>query len=212
MGYSLLKTADPQSDLWRRCSVLEAEIFVEKGYVGAPEELQSEYEPYGETTTFVAACDEDNVPAGVVRLIRGQHATELKTVRDVMAGRLLAGPSGSPYLRVAGPVIEVGTIAADRSHRMDPGATGRVAFCLYAAVLHEAKSHGADLVYASFDGDYFERFHLIFAPAVQAIGPPTPYMGSPTVPTVVDVPSLEANLPDLFGALLDAGADLRLAK
>lgn len=190
--------ADPYGVEWQEGAAIEANVFIEKGYVNSQEELSEEYAKYLSASEFVVV-KRFGSPSGSTRLIHYSEAG-FKTLSDIEEGRLSVDEQGREILSNLDltKTFEVGTLAADKEARANPEDEGRVAVALYAAIYAEGKHHEAPNVLASFDADYFDRFKDIFGPGVQALGPATDYMGSPTVPALLNVDVLLDHLGQVF--------------
>lgn len=196
----------PLDGRWVDCEVLEAEVFVNAGYVDDIDEIRCEYAPYFNSSVFAASMNGESM-SGCVRLI-GPGEAGFKTAKDCADGRLHVSAPGQRILGAHLMATEVGTIAVPSAHRAREDQTDRVAFQLYGAVLWHAEAHNARWILASFDEAYFHRFRSIFGKSVIALGDPTPYMGSPTVAVAIDLPLF---LADLANSLPEASAALRAA-
>ncbi|HVX23744.1 MAG TPA: hypothetical protein VG992_00110 [Candidatus Saccharimonadales bacterium] len=203
----------PDSLHWQTAADIEAEIFIEKDYVQSAAELADEYAPYLGVTEFVGV-HRNGLAEGSTRLIFYSPDTGFKTLTDIKEGRLTIDESG--YAKLAAldlhSTFEVGTLSVARDMRGKPEDAGRISVALYGAIYGEARRHDAPYMLASFDEDYFHRFKGIFGPGVQQLGPSTDYMGSPTVPVLMDINQLHdhlsANFPDVFSAAIEVANTL----
>lgn len=206
---------DPESPEWHECEAIESEVFIEKQYVEKPEELREEYAKYTSNTEFVLVRGDSGAPVGSMRAITYQPDVGIKTIDDIQSGRLEVSPEGSAALSSIAPtdMLEVGTLAVKREHRSTPEDEGRVAIQLYGAIYGETLKHNRNFVIASFDEDYYDRFKGIFGDGCFALGPATDYMGSKTVPAVLDMTKLythmQATAPSAFDAIVKVADNMR---
>lgn len=204
---------DPLSPEWQQGEQVEASVFMEKDYVTGAGELAAEYAPYVAHTEFVV-IKRDGELAGSTRVIHYSPDAGFKTLTDIHQGRLQISETGRKILESLdlSKTFEVGTLAVTPEMRARPENEGRVAVSLYAALYAEALHHQTPYVLASFDEDYFNRFKGIFGPGVQELGPATNYMGSPTVPVLMDtetlVQHLEQNFPEMRAVIEDMAAQV----
>lgn len=204
---------DPLWPEWQQGRAIEASVFMEKGYVQDGAKLAEEYAPYDPVTELIVV-KRDGEPAGSTRVIHYDPAIGFKTLADIEQGRLKIDEMGKRMLNDLSleKVFEVGTLAVTPEMRARPENEGRVAVSLYAALYAEANHHQTPFVLASFDENYYERFKGIFGSGVQALGPATDYMGSPTVPVLMNVDvlthHLDQNFPEMLTAIKDVAANV----
>jgi hypothetical protein len=191
----LIVTTDPSSTNWERITDVEAGVFMASKYVDSKAELAKEYDPYRTTSEMVGLrfLRTDDL-IGASRMSDPHPKNGIKTVRDIAAGRLELSPDGRDALaRInLSRTMEIGTLALEEQYRGARGL-GYVAL-LYAAGYARAISKGHDHVLASFDANYFRGFGRKYSFAVP-LGPPKDYMGSPTVPVLIEVDKVR---PDQF--------------
>lgn len=190
-----------QHDLWAQATGIEAEVFIEKEYVASAIELEKEYEPYLPSSEFILARL-GNMAIGSVRCITGD-STGFKTVDDIEKGRLELSKEGSLLISEIpmDRMLEIGTLAVASEWRSQDH--GRAAVQLYGAILGYMNARDLTHVLASFDEDYFNNFKIIFGGTVDAIGPAVDYMGSPTVPAIMNVYDMHEHTRGISQELYD---------
>lgn len=183
---------NPESKLWQEAATLEAQVFLENGYVSNAEELAEEYRPYIPNTRMMAATRNNGV-IGAMRIISYALGVGLKTVNDAKKGSLVLSEEGKDILNQLDlqRTVEVGTIALDKDHRSKSEAGSYTISGLYRGIYSLALQENTPNIIASFDEDYYERFSKLFGPSVLPLGPATDYMGSKTVPVVMNVDKLK---------------------
>lgn len=190
---------NPVSIGWYEAADVEAEIFIENEYVTSATELALEYEKYIAHTEFVSVSRNGSVE-GSTRLIFYGEESGFKTLSDLANGRLELFYKEKEF--IAGlplaKTFEVGTLAVTKTMRGKPGDEGRLAVQLYGAIYAESVRHDTPYALASFDEEYLNRFKDLFGPGVRALGPAIDYMGSPTVPVIMDLPRLYDYLRENF--------------
>lgn len=200
---------DPTNDLWRQAVEIEAGVFIESDYVQNQEELGVEYAKYLPTTEFIVAA-KDGMVGGSVRAIFYDESVGFKTIDDISTGKLEISEEGREILNTLDltQTFEIGTLAVNKDFRGKPDDEGRLSVQLYGAIYAEAKRHGTQNVIASFDERYFNSFSSIFGPGVKALGPATDYMGSPTVPALLNTEAaadyLSGTLPEVHESLISS--------
>ena len=190
-----LLCTNPNSLLWHEAGEVEAQVFIDNNYVRTKEELDRECHPYLPASAMLALVNDGEV-IGASRITEYLPGIGLKTVHDIIKGRLAVSAEGVAILKGLDKTrtMETGTIALREEYR---GRHGRKHVgWLYAGIYGFAVERGYDTVIASFDEGYYGGFERRFSPAVRPLGPPTMYMGSLTVPAVIDVPRVN---PDKFG-------------
>lgn len=200
--FDLFMVTDPDSRQWQSAAGIEASVFIEKNYVKSQAELEEEYEPYLGQSDFLLATSRDFGPVGSVRCIVDGPAG-FKTLNDIRVGRLTANPEGQSLVGSVPPekMLEIGTLAVPAAFRSRDN--GRVAAQLYGAIFGYMKPRELTHVIASFDGEYWGNFKGIFGDTVTAIGPPVDYMGSPTVPALMNVYDMHERTRELSQELYD---------
>jgi len=188
----LILSHNPNSDVWHQAEVLEAAVFEGEQYIASPSELQKEYEPYLNHTRMIAVNQGDRT-IGAMRVISYDRASNLKTLDDIEKGRLAIDEQGQEVLASIpkDKIVEVGTIALDKSYRTSPEQDSHTISSLYGSIYALCLKENTPHIIASFDEEYAQRFKKLFGPAVIELGPPTDYMGSPTVPVIMDTDELK---------------------
>ncbi len=181
----VVATVDPTSRLWAAAADIEAEVFELAGYAPA-EQIRAEYRPYDDASTFIVAIEDGRV-LGAVRLIRwSEHG--FKTLVDIETHRLRLFADHDPSDLADPRFVEVGTMALARHHTADLATQARVAMTLYGGIVGYARMIGADTILASWDESFWTRFLSTFGSAAGvAVGPPTEFLGSPTLVAIVHV-------------------------
>lgn len=196
---------DKLHPLWQQGLDNEAQVFIESGYVDNAEELGGEYEKYLPKTEFIIV-QQDSIAAGSVRAIFYDPEIGFKTIDDINSGKLSISEESKRLLDDIdlSNVFEIGTLAVQARYRGHADDEGRLSVALYGAIFAETKHHDCRYVLASFDERYFNSFKSIFGPAVRELGPATDYMGSPTVPALLDIPGLFEYVAETFPEMLTA--------
>ncbi|HEX8227012.1 MAG TPA: hypothetical protein VF572_04045 [Candidatus Saccharimonadales bacterium] len=154
-----------------------------------------------ETSEF-ALVERGEEALGSARMIFYARGIGFKTFNDITRKRLTVDRKG--YKLMDGlnldRTMEIGTLGADERARSRPEDAGRVAMALYGIVYRESITHGCDYGLASFDEEYAQRFSGIFGPGVKPLGPAKHYMGSPTIPVLMDLNQMYDHLSNMPGA------------
>lgn len=181
---------DPLSQAWHDAAALEAEVFIKAGYVESQDELAEEYGKYLPKSEFIIA-ERDGVIGGSVRVITYGEETGFKTIDDIHSGKLEVTERGEQLISQLDQerTLEVGTLGVLESFRGGSEEL-RLSTVLFGAIYQATKKHDCDWVLASFDERFYGGFKMLFDPGVEALGPATDYMGSPTVPAVIHVETL----------------------
>jgi hypothetical protein len=194
----LLILENPGTPNWERATEVEAEAFIRRNYVADKEELAKEYEPYLPMTRIVAA-EVDGVIQGATRLIDYDPSIGFKTVNDAKAGKLEIWPEGQRILDEVDPndITEVGTIAVSEEYLSKGGNSLTLSQQLYGAIYQMGKQHDKPHVIASFDEDYYNGIIKWFGTGERQLGPAVDYMGSKTVPSIMDIQKVQDNLREV---------------
>lgn len=192
---NVVVSLDPTSADWQQASEIEAQVFIDCNYVVSQEELAAEYEKYSPVTEFMVA-KKGTVAGGSIRVIHYDPSLGFKTLDDIEKGRLQADEEGHKILETLdlSRTLEIGTLAVDKEFRGTTEDDTRLSVALYGAVYGDALRHGCDNVLASYDLKYFRALKIFFGPAIKALGPAIDYMGSPTIPAIVHIPTLHEHL------------------
>lgn len=206
---------DRGSEAWAAAAEIEASVFTESGYVDTAEELSEEYRKYESVSGFAVVVDESGEVTGSMRVIAHEEGIGIKTFDDITKGRLELNEDGKDILELIDPsgILEVGTIAVRTDMRGRPEDEGKASVQLYGALVAECERQDRRYAVASFDADYFERFSQIFGPSCIKLGPAVDYMGSMTVPAILDMPALYEyigeQLPPVQEAIAKAADSMR---
>lgn len=205
---SLLVVSNPRSEAWQQGFSIEAQVFIEAGYVESESELAEEYEPYLPHSEFIVA-ERDGVVGGAVRAISYSEEAGFKTIHDLEDGRLDLSDEGKEALEQVDltKTTEIGTLAVKKELRGLMGEQDRLAVILYGAIYALTKQRGTEFIIASFDEKFFHRFKSIFGDGVIALGPAKDYMGSNTVPSVMHVDTVMAHLKETLEPVDDMMLD-----
>ena len=178
---------DPSTANWEQAVNVEAEVFIGSKYVETKEELAKEYEPYLPVTNMVAA-EIDGEIHGSVRFIHYDPEIGFKTLNDAKSGKLQIEPEHWAYLETIDPndIVEIGTIAVSKEYQTR-GPSLKLSQHLYGAIFQLGKQNDEPYVLASFDARYYEGFVSWFGPSVRQLGPAVDYMGSETIPAILDI-------------------------
>lgn len=207
-------TTNSNSPEWQAGEAIEASVFMEVGYVEQPAELSEEYQKYLPVTEFVVSRQNGEV-GGSIRIIHYDPELGFKTLDDINNGRLTLDEDGKSIIEGLNlnQVFEVGTLAVKKELRGKPEDEGRVSVDLYGAIYGEGRDRDCPYAIASFDEKYFNNFKSIFGDGVKALGPATDYMGSPTVPALIDIPlfmrDLKKALPNVYQAMEETANNMR---
>lgn len=189
-----LAVVEPGGPLWDEASQMEAVTFMRREYVKTPEELAEEYAPYlSETSMIVATRGATGEVSGCVRAVEYNPEIGFKTIDDALNpdAPLEIDTTGWSALDKVdrGNIYEVGTISA----KADAGAE------LYGAIIGLGldKEPKRGYVVASLDETVLMRRIIpVFGDAVQILGPAKDYIGSPTVPVLIDLEKAWKNSQD----------------
>jgi len=212
---TLVMLNSPASPGWEQAAEVEAEVFIEIGYVESREELDEEYEPYLPDSHILAVLKADEV-IGCTRFIDYNPEVGFKTINDAKNERIEISPEGYELLGEVNPeeMVEVGTISLKQEHRSGVNDEVHTITQLYAGIYQYSLDHDKPYVLASFDEDYLNRFGSLFGPAVKRLGPPVDYMKSPTVPVLMNVKEAAQYLESIDAkefveSLLEIGRGIR---
>ncbi|MDQ5972247.1 MAG: hypothetical protein QG553_406 [Patescibacteria group bacterium] len=194
----ILLITDHQSAEWLAAQGVEVDVFIEKGYVKNAEELTAEYAPYEDASVFIGVKRHGQT-IGSARLTTPDE-NGFKTINDARAGKLNVTEEGWALLSkfdLDTQGFEVGTMAIKDGFRSGPFAPDSVSASVYAGIVSYTKRYadqqGRDergFVLASFDQHFFDNFSSAFGESVQPLGPEQMYMGSLTIPVIIDVEKL----------------------
>lgn len=205
--------SDPNSTSWNEAEALEAEVFIKAGYVESQEELAEEYKKYLPKSEFIVA-ERDGVIGGSVRIITYGAETGFKTVDDIKAGKLETTERGEQLVNQLDMerTLEVGTLGVLDSFRGGSEEL-RLSTVLFGSIYQATRKYDCDWVLASFDERFYEGFKMLFDPGVEALGPATDYMGSPTVPALIHVETLmnhaESVWSEVHKTMLEAAENIQ---
>lgn len=175
---------DPSSPDWETATDIEARVFIDAGYVENKAELTEEYAPYLPASSFAIVKDGDIIK-GVMRVIRFQGGIGFKTFEDARTGKLKIEPEVLDELIADQKnLFEVGTIGVPEEYRTKDGM--RASLWLYGAVFGISTKENLPRAIASFDEGYLNGFKGIFGDSIVDIGEAVEYMGSKTVPVIMD--------------------------
>lgn len=175
----------PGEEGWNEAAALEAKIFMRRGFVGSAEELQEEYEPYlPETSMLIAKMGSGEKLVACARVVEYDPQVGFKTIDDGLNPEktLVIDERGKERLRGLDQAntFEVGTVSAY------PTAGAE----LFGMII----GHGLDkdprreYIVASLDEKVLEGIiKPIFGDSVKSLGPATEYIGSRTVPIMIDL-------------------------
>lgn len=186
---------DPTLPIWAAAADVEAQVFIEKGYVRTKHELTEEYAPYlGQSAMIALLRNGEEVP-GATRVIRYHKDRGFKTLNDAKAGRLVLSAEGQQIIDGLDMhrTLEAGTASLLSDFRASHGK--KYAGILYGALYDHAVGQGVDNIIAAFDAEYFKGFSRRFGILTTPLGPPTDYMGSLTVPAYMNVTKAS---PEMF--------------
>jgi hypothetical protein len=182
----------PDNPRWNEAIELESATFVRRGYVESPEELSREYAAYlPKTSIILAEHVATKEVSGCARVIEYDPEIGFKTLDDALDEEksLEIDTSGWEALEEIDHdnIYEVGTISA----RQDAGAE------LYGAIIGYGldKTPRRQYVIASLDEQVFmKRILPLFGDSVQILGPPADYMGSSTIPIMINLEKAWENI------------------
>ena len=183
---------NPESDLWKQAEAVEANTFIEKGYVDTKEEMDEEYNPY-ESASKMLIAKQGNKVVGCARVITYSPDVSFMTINDAAKGDLDILPEHWKMLEGIDPttVMEIGTLSLEPEYRTRQGAEDHMVSSLYGAIYAQSLEHNTPYILASFDEKYLERFGGMYGPAVKKLGPPREYKGSNTIPVIMNTRDLE---------------------
>lgn len=189
-----------------RAQEIEAQIFIEAGYVESAEELAEDYADYKEASHFVVVEKDGNI-MGVLRII-DNTSKGLKTLNDAHGGGLTITPEGWEMIEQTDPtkIAEIGTIGVDKPYRGI--GSGRALVKLYGAIIAHCEENGVDTLVANMDEDYYQTFKLMFEDTIKEVGPLVEYMGSPVVPLYMKpfdmLDHLRVNHPSFYDQVVES--------
>lgn len=183
--YSSIAIVYPDDPGWKDAEDLEAQTFIQRGYVDSVAGLQIEYAEYkSQTCMLVARSPETGEVCACARVTEYDPKVGFKTVDDALRpdSPLTITEEGWRRLEVIerSNIFEVGTMSAQRN----AGAE------VYGGVM----GYGIDrqkprrYVIANLDEAVLQKRILpLFEDSVIVLGPAVEYMGSPTVPMIIDL-------------------------
>lgn len=168
---------DPTGDELAAARQCEADVFLE-AYGNTPEQLEAEYGPYEDHTTFLAILQDDGLAVATTRLIAPGPAG-LKTLNDV--GRPPWRVDGLRSARAAGVdpahTWDVATIAV----RPGAGRGGLCASALYHAIVATAFANDVDYMVMIMDSHARQLLSGLGMQTLALPGTKTgEYLGSPS--------------------------------
>lgn len=178
----------PDAEAWSDATNLEAVTFIRRGFVASSEELAEEYESYLPKTSMIVVKNPDNTDrvSACARMVDYDPDVGFKTIDDARDHNktLEISEMGQEILSGVNPedISEVGTISA----RANAGAE------LYGAIigfgLDREPGQERRFVIASLDEQVLvRRIKPLFGDSVKVLGPAADYMGSMTVPILIDL-------------------------
>lgn len=199
-------TRDTDSEVWKQAAQNEADVFIKSGYIDSADELAEEYAPYL-PKTFMLGVEVDGKVAGSIRFIDYDPKSGFKTMSDIEKGRLIVDEAGQKLLAETDPakMVEIGTIAVDKAYQASSSNNDfKLVGEFYGSIYNIGTKRDVPFVLASFDAQYFNRFVKLMGPGVKQLGPAVDYMGSPTIPALLDVNEAYASLKEFgFTDLVD---------
>ena len=178
----------PGGEGWGDATNLEAVTFIRRQFVGSPEELAEEYEPYLSKTSMIVVRNPDTPDrvSACARMTDHDPNVGFKTIDDALNPDRPLEISEGGWETLKGvnhdDIAEVGTISA----RDNTGAE------LYGAIigfgLDREPGQECHFVIASLDEQVLTRLiKPLFGDSVKVLGPAADYMGSPTIPILIDL-------------------------
>lgn len=193
-NFSIKQTKNPLSQTWRDTVPVEGEVFKLAGYAD-PEELQVEYAPYEDVSVMSALYDGDKA-IGEVRIIEYNPELGFKTTNDIDRGLLDVDEAGRELLDSLDPktMFEVGTIGLDPAYRTTGDDPIHPVTQLYGIIFTYGMDNNKPYVIASFDAEYLHSYEGLSGDSLTRLGPAKDYIGSPTVPVLIDLNRLKESL------------------
>jgi hypothetical protein len=174
---------------WAVAEELEGQVFIACEYVKDMAEHREEYKPYYLNSAFLISTprNADTPPVGSSRTIVHQKYVGLKTLNDIKKGDLNLSKGGELLLEFVHPsqMLEVGTIGI-RQEVQGTFTEAEALLQLYGGIAWRAQVLGKRYLLASFDQGYFEDFAEHFGPNCRELGSAKQYMGSLTLPVLMD--------------------------
>jgi hypothetical protein len=159
---------------------LHASIYVARGYIKAGEltddgRLDQDVDPHKEASTYFVVKNSSGEVVAAARQISG-HLNLPTYKMDLF-------PNARQKLdRVApGRLVEISGLVKV------PGESSIAALMLYRAMWQYSIMQGHKVWLMACDEDFFPRLVFLFGKAVQKAGEPVHYLGSQTIPAMVDV-------------------------
>lgn len=181
-------TTDPVSPEWAAVAEVESQIFIDSGYVKSAQEIAEHYAPFESVSEMIGL---EHLPKAHVlggsRVADPHPELGHKTVQDIDKGELKVHAAGAKALSKVdhSRMMSVDTISLERRYR-GAASAGYVGL-LYSAQYIRAVNNGHTHIIASMDANYWGGFHRRFEHFAEDLGPAVMYMGSLTVPILMDV-------------------------
>lgn len=205
---------DPGGLDWQIAKAVEAQVFIDSHFVSSAEELEEQYQEYLPSSAFLLAYSPVQIPEGALRIISYNPTIGFKTINDIEAGLLELSEEGRHILDVVDSrsMLEVGTIGIETDARYGFEAH-RISTRLYGGLAGICERRGTPYILASFDEERFRKFARVFGPSCKELGPAVDYMGSPTLPVLMDSRELTQHalrtLPSVGRVIANIAASMR---
>lgn len=193
--YDAKITQKKDSKVWQDAEQVEFDVFERAGYVKNLNVLRGEYEKYDRETTMVTLYDQTR-PIGAIRMIDYDPEIGFKTIDDAQEGELTIDDEGWEIIDTIDPkkVLETGTISLAPEYRYRRTEGLHAVDQLYSILYTYAREKDKEYLVASYDKSYLRRFERIYGDTLVRLGPPKDYMGSETVPVLIDLGAMSSLL------------------
>jgi hypothetical protein len=183
--------------------------------------MDAEYRPYDPYSVFIVAIDTvENMPAGVLRVIKGNHDVGIKTFVDVgskdlpwnadMQGKLAEHIEQDGGEFDPSKVLDIGTLAVAPEYRHDGGKAASISLALYHGVIRFTIDNGFKDWVMLIDKQAYEVIQMFYSNPIETIEGLgwKPYLDSnETIPGFVRVDLLEQRIkakdPGLYGVAFE---------
>jgi hypothetical protein len=169
---------DVRGDLLDSARDCEAEVFL-SAYGNTREQLAEEYDPYEDSTVFLAVADHRGDVMATVRLLAPGGRAGLKTLADIKRDPWNVDGARSAAAAQLDPhnTWEIATLAV----RRDTGSDSRLSLALYHGLVAVCRANEMSSFVAVLDQRVRRLLSIVGLPTQPLPGTrPAPYLGSPS--------------------------------